>query len=116
MGKPGSSENSVDVFVCPLVLWIVAKDHVGGAQLNLFAAPEKKNIIGKPASLLDKVRDQNNGEPRAQFFENILNAHGRDRINGNAEFIEAQNLGGKRKRPRQSEPLLLPTRETRPKH
>src|SRR4051812_9321128 len=85
-------------------------------MLDDFSPPQKKGVIGKASRLLHEIGNQHDGQRFAQFLEHFFNPHGRDRVDGDAEFVQAKNLRRERERASQREPLLLAARKTSAEH
>ena len=71
---------------------MLGEDDLAAVQLDDLAVPEEHGAIGQAAGLLGEVGHQDDGHVLAQFLEHILDAHGGDRIDGDGELVEAEDL------------------------
>ena len=68
---------------------------------------EQGRAVRQPPGLLHEVGHEHDGHLRLQFAEHVLDLHRRDRIDGDGELVEAEQLRPERECSGQREPLLL---------
>src|SRR5918999_6009106 len=71
---------------------------------------EKGGVVGEAPGLLQIVRHDDDGELLLELVQQLLDALRRDRVQRAGRFVEQQQLGIVRERPRNAESLLLSTR------
>jgi hypothetical protein len=79
-------------------------------QLDHLAVPQEHRAVGQRAPA-EQVGDQDDGDLLAQLLEHVLDAHGGDRIDGDGELVQAQDVRLVRQGRGDGQPLLLPARE-----
>ena len=77
---------------------------------------EKCDLIGQAVRLLNEIGHQHDRHLALEHEQDILDFHRRDRIDGDRELVETQNLRTMRQRPRNRQPLLLTPGKLRAKH
>src|SRR5437867_1698286 len=106
-----STEDSTHVLVGFPVSWRVREDHAVVVDLDDLAVPQEHGAVGEPPRLLHQIRDQDDGDVAPQLLQDVFDAHGRHRVDGDREFVQAEHLRLVRERPRDGEALLLPARQ-----
>ena len=87
----------------------VGEQPFGLVYLHALARQEECGSIGEPPSLLHQVGHEHDGELVLEPTQDLLDAHGGDRVHGDGELVEQQQLGVLRQRPGDGQSLLLAT-------
>src|SRR5215216_2457288 len=101
-----SAEAAGDV-IFGLLLRGVRKDALGLVEFDQLAEIEERGVIGAARRLLHVVRHDRDAVVGLELGDQLLNALGRNRIEGGGRLVEQQDLGANCDRAGDAQPLLL---------